>query len=42
MRHANVYQAQVAVKVSVNVEALSDHELVAAARDVGSIIARHV
>jgi RNA polymerase sigma-70 factor (ECF subfamily) len=33
MRHANVYQAQVAVKVSVNVEALSDHELVAAARD---------
>ena len=33
MECANVYQAQVAVKASVNVEALSDHELVAAARD---------
>jgi RNA polymerase sigma-70 factor (ECF subfamily) len=33
MEHANVYQAQVAVKASVNVEALSDHELVAAVRD---------
>jgi RNA polymerase sigma-70 factor (ECF subfamily) len=33
MQHANVYQAQVTVKASVNVEALSDHELVAAARD---------
>ena len=33
MAYANVYQAQVAVKASVNVEALSDHELVAAARD---------
>lgn len=33
MAYANVYQAQVAVKAAVNVEALSDHELVAAARD---------
>lgn len=33
MGYANVYQAQVAVKASVNVEALSDHELVAATRD---------
>jgi RNA polymerase sigma-70 factor (ECF subfamily) len=33
MEHANVYQAQVAVKASVNVEALSDHELVAAVRE---------
>lgn len=33
MQRANVYQAQVTVKASVNVEALSDHELVAAARD---------
>jgi RNA polymerase sigma-70 factor (ECF subfamily) len=33
MECANVYRAQVAVKASVNVEALSDHELVAAARD---------
>jgi RNA polymerase sigma-70 factor (ECF subfamily) len=30
---ANVYQAQVAVKLVNNVEALSDHELVAAVRD---------
>jgi RNA polymerase sigma-70 factor (ECF subfamily) len=34
MEYANVYQAQVAVKTAtVNVEALSDHELVAATRD---------
>jgi len=33
MEYANVYPAQVAVKASINVEALSDHELVAAARD---------
>lgn len=33
MRYVDVYQAQVTVKASVNVEALSDHELVAAARD---------
>lgn len=33
MGHANVYQAQVAVKLVKNVEALSDHELVAAVRD---------
>ncbi len=33
MQYANAYQAQVAVKASINVEALSDHELVAAARD---------
>ncbi|MBK6313412.1 MAG: sigma-70 family RNA polymerase sigma factor [Blastocatellia bacterium] len=33
MYQANVLQAQVAVKSAVNVEALSDHELVAAARD---------
>ena len=33
MSFANVYQAQVAVKASVKVEALSDHELVAATRD---------
>jgi RNA polymerase sigma-70 factor, ECF subfamily len=33
MAYANVYQAQVAVKAAVNVESLSDHELVAAARD---------
>jgi RNA polymerase sigma-70 factor (ECF subfamily) len=33
MSLVNVYQAQVAVKATVNVEALSDHELVAAARD---------
>src|SRR5687767_2965073 len=33
MALANVYQAQVAVKLVNNVEALSDHELVAAVRD---------
>ena len=33
MYQANVLHAQVAVKSAVNVEALSDHELVAAARD---------
>jgi len=33
MEYADVYRAQVAVKASINVEALSDHELVAAARD---------
>lgn len=33
MAYANVYQAQVAVKATVNVEALSDHELVAAAKE---------
>lgn len=33
MYEANVYQAQVAVRSTVNVEALSDHELVAAARE---------
>jgi RNA polymerase sigma-70 factor (ECF subfamily) len=33
MAYANVYQAQVAVKAAANVEALSDHELVAAAKD---------
>jgi RNA polymerase sigma-70 factor, ECF subfamily len=33
MGYANVYQAQVTVKTARNVEALSDHELVAAVRD---------
>lgn len=33
MVHANVYQARVAVKVVNNVEALSDHELIAAVKD---------
>lgn len=33
MDFANALQAQVAVNASINVEALSDHELVAAARD---------
>ncbi len=33
MGHANVYQAQVAVKLVKNVEALTDHELVAAVAD---------
>jgi len=33
MAHANVYQAQVTVSATRNVEALSDHELIAATRD---------
>jgi RNA polymerase sigma-70 factor, ECF subfamily len=33
MEQATVYQAQIAVKARANVEALSDHELVAAAND---------
>lgn len=33
MNYANVYQAQVAVNATVNVEALSDHELIAATRE---------
>ena len=42
MGYADVYQAQVAVKPSINVEAASDHDLVAAARDGDEIAFQEV